>query len=74
MINISPAFQAAFDAKGEHRPIMYFHQTAVAYVRGQILSNKDIIVAINSEVHQAQADNHKVMNAHGLLVKHAFPH
>ena len=61
MIHISPALQAAFDAKGDHRPIMDIHETAMAYVCKQILSSKDII-AINAEVHQAQAEKHQVMN------------
>ncbi|KIK31415.1 hypothetical protein CY34DRAFT_291514, partial [Suillus luteus UH-Slu-Lm8-n1] len=71
VIHISPALQAAFDAKGDHRPIMDIHETAVAYVRKQILSNKDII-AINSEVHQAQAEKHQVMNElHSLQEAHS---
>ncbi|KAG2092675.1 uncharacterized protein F5147DRAFT_821766 [Suillus discolor] len=61
VIHISPALQAAFDAKGDHRPIMDIHETAMAYVRKQVLSSKDII-AINAEVHQAQAEKHQVMN------------
>jgi len=61
VIHISPALQAAFDAKGDHHPIMDIHETAMAYVRKQILSSKDII-AINAEVHQAQAEKHQVMN------------
>lgn len=71
VIHISPALQAAFDVKGDHRPIMDIHETAVAYVRKQILSNKDII-AINSEVHQAQAEKHQVMNElHSLQEAHS---
>lgn len=61
VIHISPALQAAFDATGDHRPIMDIHETAVSYVRNQTLSSKDVI-AMNTEVHQAQAEKQQVMD------------